>query len=46
MNVLMIDDDPLVVDQVELLFSMRWPDVDFTSASEGKPGIQMAEIII
>ena len=45
MNVLMIDDDSLIVDQVELLFSMRWPEVDFVSASEGKPGIQMAEII-
>ena len=45
MNVLMIDDDPIVVDQVELLFSMRWPEVDFVSASEGKPGYQLAEIV-
>ena len=45
MNILMIDDDPLVVESVELLFSMRWPEVDFVSASEGKPGIQMAEIV-
>jgi len=45
MNILMIDDDPQIVDQVELLFSMRWPEVSFTSASEGKRGIQMAEIV-
>ena len=45
MNVFMIDDDPLVVEQVELLFSMRWPEVDLVSASEGKAGYQMAEII-
>ena len=45
MNILMIDDDPLVVDQVELLFSMKWQEVDFISASEGKPGYQMAEIV-
>ena len=45
MNILMIDDDPLVVDQVELLFSMKWPEVGFISASEGGPGYQLAEIV-
>jgi len=44
-NILMIDDDPLVVDSVDLLFSMRWPEVNFMSASEGRPGIQMAQIV-
>jgi DNA-binding response OmpR family regulator len=41
----MIDDDPVVIEQVEFLFSLKWPEVDFVSASEGKAGYQMAEII-
>ena len=45
MNILMIDDDPLAVDQVDMLFTLRWPEVDLISASEGKPGCQMAEIV-
>ncbi len=43
MKILVIDDDPDVIDVVSLTVGMRWPDADVVSASDGATGIQMVE---
>jgi DNA-binding response OmpR family regulator len=43
MKVLVIDDDPDVVEVVSLTFEMRWPDSTIVSALDGDTGIQMTD---
>jgi DNA-binding response OmpR family regulator len=43
MRVLVIDDEPDVVEIVRLTFSLRWPDAEVVSASEGHAGIALVE---
>ncbi len=43
MKVLLIDDDPDVLEVVSLTFEMRWPDSTIVSALDGDTGIQMAD---
>ena len=43
MKVLLIDDDPDVLEVVSLTFEMRWPDSTMVSAPDGDTGIQMAD---
>jgi two-component system, OmpR family, KDP operon response regulator KdpE len=43
MKVLVIDDDPDVVEVVSLTFEMRWPDSTIVSALDGASGIEMVD---
>ncbi|MFQ6028423.1 MAG: response regulator transcription factor [Dehalococcoidia bacterium] len=43
MKVLVIDDDPDIVEVVSLTFEMRWPDSTVVSAPDGDTGIQMVD---
>ena len=43
MKVLVIDDDPDIVEVVSLTFEMRWPDSTIVSAPDGDTGIQMVD---
>ncbi|MBI2855860.1 MAG: response regulator transcription factor [Chloroflexi bacterium] len=44
MKILVIDDDPDVVEVVSLTFEMRWPDAVTVSANDGSSGVDMVEI--
>ena len=41
MKILVIDDDPDIVEAVSLTFEMRWPDSNVVAAPDGNTGIQM-----
>jgi two-component system KDP operon response regulator KdpE len=43
MKVLVIDDDPDVLEVVSLTFEMRWPDSTIVSALDGDSGIEMVD---
>ena len=43
MKILVIDDDPDVVEIVSLTFEMRWPDSNIISAEDGETGIAMVD---
>jgi two-component system, OmpR family, KDP operon response regulator KdpE len=43
MKVLVIDDEPDVLEVVSLTFEMRWPDSSIVSALDGDTGIQMVD---
>ncbi len=43
MKILVIDDDPEVIEVVSLAFEMRWPEAVIASASDGETGLQMVE---
>lgn len=43
MKVLVIDDDPDVLEVVSLTFEMRWPDSTIVSAPNGDTGIEMVD---
>ena len=43
MKLLVIEDDPDIVEAVSLTFGMRWPDSNIVSAPDGGTGIQMVE---
>ena len=43
MKVLVIDDDPDVLEVVSLTFEMRWPDSTIVSAPNGDAGIEMVD---
>jgi two-component system, OmpR family, KDP operon response regulator KdpE len=43
MKVLVIDDEPDVLEVVSLTFEMRWPDSTIVSALDGDTGIQMVD---
>ncbi len=43
MKILVIDDDPDVVEVVSLTFEMRWPDSNIISAEDGETGIEMVD---
>lgn len=43
MKVLVIDDDPDIVEVVSLTFEMRWPDSTVVSALDGDTGIEMVD---
>lgn len=43
MKVLVIDDDPDIVEVVALTFEMRWPGVTIIAAADGETGIQMVD---
>jgi DNA-binding response OmpR family regulator len=42
MKVLIIEDDPGVVEAISLAFELRWPDVAVVSASQGEKGVELA----
>ncbi len=42
MKLLVIDDDPDVIELVSLTFELRWPDAVVVSATDGDAGIQVA----
>ncbi len=44
MKILVIDDDPDVVEVVSLTFEMRWPEAVTVSANDGTSGIDLVEI--
>ncbi len=43
MKVLVIEDNPEIVQSVELCFDLRWPGVELITASEGEKGVALAE---
>lgn len=43
MKVLMIEDDPEIVEVVSLAFQMRWPDVQLISTGLGEKGAELVE---
>ena len=43
MKVLVIDDEPAIVEIVSLCFGLRWPDADVESASNGEAGLKLIE---
>ena len=43
MKVLIIDDEPEVLEVVNLCFSLRWPDAEIISASDGQNGLRAIE---
>jgi DNA-binding response OmpR family regulator len=43
MRVLVIDDEPDVLEIVRLTFSLRWPDAELVSAMSGEDGVLMVE---
>ncbi|MCP4614374.1 MAG: response regulator transcription factor, partial [Planctomycetes bacterium] len=43
MKVVIIEDDPEIVEAVSLCFDLRWPDVDVVSANEGIAGLDLIE---
>ena len=43
MKILVIDDDPDIVEVVSLTFEMRWPDSNILSAEDGESGIEMVD---
>ncbi|APV43783.1 two-component system, OmpR family, KDP operon response regulator KdpE [Dehalogenimonas formicexedens] len=43
MKLLIIEDDPNIVDTVSYVLSMAWPDIHVTSSSNGNSGVALAE---
>ena len=43
MKVLVIEDDPEVVQAVSLTFELRWPGISIVSTAKGSHGIEMVE---
>lgn len=43
MKVLVIEDNPEIVQSVGLVFELRWPGVELVSASEGQKGLELVE---
>jgi len=43
MKVLVIEDDPEVVQAVSLTFELRWAGISIISTAEGSQGIEMVE---
>ncbi len=43
MRILVIDDEPDVIEVVNLCFSLRWPDAEVSSANNGDDGIKFVE---
>ena len=43
MKVVIIEDDPEIVEAVSLCFDLRWPDVEVLSANEGIAGLNLIE---
>src|SRR3989304_150661 len=43
MKVLVIDDEPDVIEVVNLCFSLRWPEAEVASATNGEEGLRLIE---
>jgi|GEM_PF-6848713 len=43
MKVLIIEDDPQILEAVTLTFQIRWPEVELVSSQLGERGIEMVE---
>ena len=43
MKVLIVDDEPDVIEVVNLCFNLRWPDADVVSATTGEGGLRLVE---
>jgi len=43
LKVLVIEDNPEIVQSVNLCFELRWPGVELLSAAEGRKGLQLAD---
>ncbi len=41
MRALVIDDDPEVVEAIQVCFAIRWPDVEVLAAGNGREGIEL-----
>ena len=44
MKVVIIDDDPEIVEAVSFCFDLRWPEVEVLSANEGIDGLKLIEM--
>src|SRR3990170_1908420 len=43
MKVLIVDDEPDVIEVVNLCFSLRWPEAEVVSAPDGEAGLSLVE---
>ncbi len=43
MNVVIIEDDPEIIEAVSLCFDLRWPDIEVKTANEGIAGLNLIE---
>jgi len=43
MKVLIVDDEPDVIEVVNLCFNLRWPEADVVSATTGEGGLRLVE---
>lgn len=43
MKILVIEDNPQIIEAISLCFELRWPEVSITSASNGNQGVEMVE---
>src|SRR3989337_601239 len=43
MKVLIVDDEPDVIEGVNLCFNLRWPDPEVVSAANGEDGLRLVE---
>src|SRR3972149_7737327 len=43
MKVLIVDDEPDVIEVVNLCFNLRWPEADVVSATTGEGGLQLVQ---
>src|SRR3990172_7676529 len=43
MKVLIVDDEPDVIEVVNLCFNLRWPEAEVASATNGEDGLRLVE---
>ena len=43
MEVLIIEDDPTIIETVKMLFQLRWSEANLLSTSLGEKGIELAQ---
>jgi two-component system response regulator VicR len=44
LKILIIEDNPQVIEAISLCFELRWPEVVLTSATNGNKGVEMVEL--
>ena len=42
-KILLIEDDPAVVESIKLLFKIHWPEANLICSHLGKPGVEMVK---
>jgi DNA-binding response OmpR family regulator len=42
-KILLIEDDPSVIETINLIFKFHWPEASVVSSNTGKPGVEMVK---